>query len=254
MWLKFHQNWRYLIFQGGRRPLLLGPGMAPRGVGVTPQCCRLSWSNPDWVGPSKMANANILFNKRIRVGQTSTLTDSSWPYLNIDWFELVKPQHWPTRVIQTSTLTVSSWPNLNTDRLELVKPQHWPTRVVQTSTLTVLSWPNLNTDRLELVKPQHWPTRVGQTSTLTDSSWSNLNNDRLELVKLQHRSTRVGQICFHPPPPPITYPWSHPWLGPTMIEKSWNYRNLPYLVANSYWFNFIKIRSTWIFRGAETPY
>ena len=100
-----------------------------------------------------MANANILFNKRIRIGHTSTLTDSSWPNLNIDRLELVKPQHWPSRVGQ---------------------PQHWPTRVSQTSTLTDSSRSNLNIDRLELVKPQHWPTRVGQTSTSTDASWSNL--------------------------------------------------------------------------------
>ena len=47
-----------------------------------------------------MANANILFNKRIRVDQTSTLTDSSRSYLNTDRLESVKPQHRPTRVGQ----------------------------------------------------------------------------------------------------------------------------------------------------------
>ena len=172
-------------------------GMAPGGVSPHPPMLLtelvkswLSWSNPDWVGPSKMANANILFNKTIRVGQTSTLTDSSRSYLNIDWLELVIPQHWPTRVGQTSTLTDSSRPNLNIDRLESVKPQHWPTRASQTSTLTDSSRSNVNIDRLESVKPQHWPTGVGQTSTLTDSSPSNLNVDRRELIK----------FAFTPPP------------------------------------------------------
>ena len=103
----------------------------------------LSWSNPYWVGPSKMANANILFNKTIRVGQTSTLTDSRRSNLNIDRLEPAKPQHWPTQVGQTLTFTDSSQPNLNIDRLELVKPQHWPTRVGQTSTSTDASWSNL---------------------------------------------------------------------------------------------------------------
>ena len=129
-----------------------------------------------------MANANILFNKRIRVGQTSI----------IDRLKLIIPQHWLIRVGKTSILTDSSGSNLNIDRLELVKPQHWPTWVGQTSTLTDSSWSNLNIDRLELVKPQHWPTRVGQTSTSTDASWSN--------------------FFYPPPPPPITYPWSHPCI------------------------------------------
>ena len=155
----------------------MAPGVCVCVCVLTPppphQYCWLSWSNPDWVGPSKMANANILFNKRIRVGQTSTLTDSSWSYLNTDWFELVKPQHWLTRAGQTSTLTVSSWSNLNIDSLELVKPQHWPSRVGQTSTLTDSSWSNLNIDRLELVK----------SPSLTNLSWSNLNINRRELVK-----------------------------------------------------------------------
>ena len=135
-----------------------------------------------------MANANILFNKRIRVVQTSTLTDSSRSYLKID-------------------------------QLELVKPQYWPTRAGQTSTPTDLSRSNLNIDRLESVKPQDWPTRVGQTSTLTDSSRSNLNIDRLESVKPQHWPMRVGQICF---PPPITYPWSHPWKSDSVNSPNLN--------------------------------
>ena len=125
-----------------------------------PQCCRLSWSNPDWVG-------HIL----------TELDHQKWPTLIfclIKEFELVKPQHWPTRVGHTSTLTDLSWSNLNIDWLELVKPQHWPTRVGQTSTLIDSSWSNLNIDQLELVKPQHWPTRVGQTSTSTNASCSNL--------------------------------------------------------------------------------
>ena len=123
------------------------------------------------------------------------LDHHKWPTVIsclIKEFELVKPQHWPARVGQTSTLTNSSRSNLNSDHLESVKPQYWPSRVGQTSTLTISSWPNLNIDRLELAKPQHWPTRVGQTSTLTDSSWSNLNIDRLESVKPQHWQTRVG--------------------------------------------------------------
>ena len=45
----------------------------------------------------------------------------------------------------------------------------------------------------------------------------------------------------------------------TTIERSWNYGNLPYLVANIYELNFIKIGGIWIFRrwgwgGGETPY
>ena len=160
-------------------------GMAPRGWGGNPpQCCWLSWSNPDCVGhiPTE------LYHKK-------------WPTLIfclIKEVELVKPQ----------SLTNSSWSYLNTDWFKLVKPQYWPTRVAQTSTLTVSGWSNLNNNRLELAKPQHWPTRAGQTSTLSDSSWSSLNIDRLKLVKPQHRPTRVGQIFFTPPP--ITYPWSHP--------------------------------------------
>ena len=110
------------------------------------------------------------------------------------------------------------WPTLIfclIKEFELVKPQHWPTRVGYTSTLTDSSQSNLNIDRLETVKPQHWPTRAGQTSILTDRSWSNLHIYRLESVKPRHRPTRVGQICLYhpPPPPPITYPWSHPWVG-----------------------------------------
>ena len=39
--------------------------------------------------------------------------------------------------------------------------------------------------------------------------------------------------------------------GLTMIERSWNYGNLPYLVANTYGLNFIKIGGIWTFhRGA----
>ena len=38
--------------------------------------------------------------------------------------------------------------------------------------------------------------------------------------------------------------------GLTIIEKSWNYGNLPYLVANTYGLNVIKIRGIWIFQGA----
>ena len=36
--------------------------------------------------------------------------------------------------------------------------------------------------------------------------------------------------------------------------KSWNYGHLPYLVANTYGLNVIKIGGIWIFWGAETPY
>ena len=37
--------------------------------------------------------------------------------------------------------------------------------------------------------------------------------------------------------------------GLTIIERSWNYGNLPYLVANTYRLYFIKLRGIWIFRG-----
>ena len=37
--------------------------------------------------------------------------------------------------------------------------------------------------------------------------------------------------------------------GFTIFERSWNYGNLPYLVANIYGLNFIKIGGIWIFRG-----
>ena len=40
-----------------------------------------------------------------------------------------------------------------------------------------------------------------------------------------------------------------PIRGFTIIEKRWNYRNLPYLVANTYGLNVIKIGDIWIFRG-----
>ena len=40
-----------------------------------------------------------------------------------------------------------------------------------------------------------------------------------------------------------------PIRGLTITERSWNYWNLPYLVANTYGLNFIKIRAIWIFRG-----
>ena len=39
------------------------------------------------------------------------------------------------------------------------------------------------------------------------------------------------------------------WL--TIIEKSRNYGNLPYLVVNAYGLNFIKIGGIWIFRGGR---
>ena len=131
----------------------------------------------------------------------------SWS--NLDW------------VGQTLTeLDYQKWPTLIFCLIKefgLIKPQHWQTRVGHTSTLADSSWSNLNIDRLESVKSQHWPTRVSQTSTLTDSSRSNLNIDWLESVKPQHRPTRVGQICFYPaPPPPITYPWSHPCTYATL--------------------------------------
>ena len=35
--------------------------------------------------------------------------------------------------------------------------------------------------------------------------------------------------------------------GFTIIERSWNSGNLPYIVANTYGFNFIKIRGIWTF-------
>ena len=46
---------------------------------------------------------------------------SKMTYLNTDRLELVIPQHWLIRVGQTSTLTDSSWSNLNVDWCELVK-------------------------------------------------------------------------------------------------------------------------------------
>ena len=109
---------------------------------------------------------SIYINKRIRVGQTSTLTDSSWAYLNTDRLELVKPQHWPTRARQTSTLTDLSWSNLNIDRLELVKPQHWPNRVGQTSTLSDSSWPNLLLHAPPPPPTQHIPLYPSADSTV----------------------------------------------------------------------------------------
>ena len=47
-----------------------------------------------------------------------------------------------------------------------------------------------------------------------------------------------------------------PIRGLTTIKRSWNYGNLPYLVANTYGLNFIKIESIWIFRsggGGQKP-
>ena len=44
-----------------------------------------------------------------------------------------------------------------------------------------------------------------------------------------------------------------PIKGLTIIERSWNYGNLPYLVANTYGFNFVQIRGIWIFQREETP-
>ena len=41
--------------------------------------------------------------------------------------------------------------------------------------------------------------------------------------------------------------------GLTIIERSWNYENLPYLVANTYGLNFIKIGGIWIFLGGTSP-
>ena len=38
-------------------------------------------------------------------------------------------------------------------------------------------------------------------------------------------------------------------MGLTILERSWNYGNLPYSVANTYWLNFIKIGGIWIFWG-----
>ena len=44
--------------------------------------------------------------------------------------------------------------------------------------------------------------------------------------------------------------WQKPPIrGLTIIKRSWNYGNLPYLVANTYGLNFIKIRGIWIFLG-----
>ena len=39
----------------------------------------------------------------------------------------------------------------------------------------------------------------------------------------------------------------------TIIERSWNYGNLPYLVANTYRLDFIKIGGMGIFRGGRSP-
>ena len=44
-----------------------------------------------------------------------------------------------------------------------------------------------------------------------------------------------------------------PIRGLTIIESSWNSGNLPYLVANTYGLNFIKMGGMWIFKGAEAP-
>ena len=44
-----------------------------------------------------------------------------------------------------------------------------------------------------------------------------------------------------------------PIRGLPIIERSWNYGNLPYLVANTYVLNFIKLRGIWIFQGVKTP-
>ena len=41
--------------------------------------------------------------------------------------------------------------------------------------------------------------------------------------------------------------------GLTIIENIWKFGNLPYLVANTYGLNFIKIRGTWFFRGQKPP-
>ena len=40
--------------------------------------------------------------------------------------------------------------------------------------------------------------------------------------------------------------------GLTIIEKNWNYGNLPYLVANTYGLNVIKIGGIWIFQGGRS--
>ena len=45
----------------------------------------------------------------------------------------------------------------------------------------------------------------------------------------------------------------NPIRGLTIIEKSWNYGNLPYLVANTYGLNAIKIEGIWIFQGGRSP-
>ena len=64
------------------------------------------------------------------------------------------------------------------------------------------------------------------------------------MVKISSKS-EVAYFNFQEAEPPIR--------GLTIIERSWNSGNQPYLVANTYDLNFIKIGGIWIFRGAEPP-
>ena len=57
---------------------------------------------------------------------------------------------------------------------------------------------------------------------------------------------KIGGIWF--------FRWQKPPIrGLTITERTWNYGNLPYLVASTQGFNFIKIGGIWIFWGTETP-
>ena len=61
-----------------------------------------------------------------------------------------------------------------------------------------------------------------------------------------HRENKMKQVK--------SFGFDPPGGGLTIIESIWKSGNLPYLVANTYDFNFIKIGGIWFFRGAEAPY
>ena len=58
--------------------------------------------------------------------------------------------------------------------------------------------------------------------------------------KKERKKKQVKPLDFDPP-----------GRGLTIIESIWNSGTLPYLVANAYGLNFIKIKCIWIFRGAR---
>ena len=77
-------------------------------------------------------------------------------------------------------------------------------------------------------------------------NFSSLRASWFLLIKKKNKkiiNKQVKRLCFDPP-----------GGGLTIIESIWKSGNLPFLVANTYGLNFIKIGGIWIFRGAEAPY